>query len=233
MQPYFLPYLGYFSLIHATDRWVVFDDVQFIRHGWIERNRVLNSQEELSYIKVPLNKHTRNVFIKDLTINNNLNWKKKIFDQLTSYKKKAPYYRETIELLEETLNEDFESISTLNIHLLRAVCNHVGIPFNYTVFSEMNLNLREDIQHSGQWALGITKSIGGNIYINPIGGKDLFLKSEFKHSNIELLFCQNNLTRYDQRNLEFKEGLSIVDALMFNSKSTVLDLIKDYNLQEI
>lgn len=232
MQPYFLPYLGYFSLIHATDKWVVFDDVQFIRHGWIERNRVLNSQKELSYIKVPLNKHSRGVFIKDLTINNNLDWKKKIFDQLTSYKNKAPYYYETLELLKEVFNENFESISTLNIHLLRAVCKHVGIPFNYLVFSEMNLNLRDDVKHPGQWALQITKAIGGNVYINPVGGKDLFLESEFIQSNIKLLFCQNNLVRYEQNNLEFKAGLSIIDALMFNSRSEVLELIKKYKLLE-
>lgn len=230
MQPYFFPYIGYFSLIHAVDHWVVFDEVQFIRHGWIERNKVLNSNLQTSYVKVPLQKRSRETLIKDVKINYNPDWKKKIFDQLTSYKNKAPRYNETIEFLNESLKEDFLTVSELNIHLLSSVCEYLGLSFNYSIYSEMSLNINDKIQHPGQWALEITKSLGGNTYINPMGGKDLFSKSEFDNSNIKLLFCKNNLTPYHQFNKEFQEGLSIIDVLMFNSKNSVLDLINDYKL---
>ena len=88
MQPYFFPYLGYFSLIKATNNWIVIDSVQFIRHGWIERNRIFNPQSDWQYIKVPLVKHSRNTLIKNIKIRKEENWKQKIFAQLMCYKKK-------------------------------------------------------------------------------------------------------------------------------------------------
>lgn len=232
MQPYFLPYLGYFSLIHATDQWVVFDEVQFIRHGWIERNRVLNSNREPSYIKVNLRKHSRETLIKDVFIHEQIDWKKKIFDQLTSYKKKAPFYNSTIEFLEDSLKLDFIHISQLNIHLLKAVCNYIDLPFNYSIYSEMGFDLKSQITHPGQWALEITKKMGGTAYINPKGGIDLFEVEEFGRNKIQLFACENNLIRYPQFSDLFVQGLSIIDVLMFNSKRDTLELIKNYNLHE-
>ena len=111
MQPYFFPYLGYFSLIHASDFFVFFDNVQFIRHGWIERNRVLNSNLDASYIKVPLIKFHREEKINNVSINSNINWEKKIMEQLTSYKK-APFYNETKELINSILQKRENSISS-------------------------------------------------------------------------------------------------------------------------
>ena len=68
MQPYFFPYLGYFDLINRTDRWIVFDTAQYIRHGWVNRNRILHSDSEWQYILVPLKKHSRKAAIKDIAV---------------------------------------------------------------------------------------------------------------------------------------------------------------------
>ena len=86
MQPYFFPYLGYFGLINHTEKFILFDTVQFIRHGWIERNRILKPMEDWQYIAVPLKKHSQKTLIKDIEINNSIDWKNKIFAQLTHYK---------------------------------------------------------------------------------------------------------------------------------------------------
>ena len=93
MQPYFMPYIGYISLIKNTDQFILFDTVQFIRHGWIERNRILKPNEGWQYIQVPLIKDNgRDTVIKNVRINNAENWKSKIIAQLQHYKKKAPNY---------------------------------------------------------------------------------------------------------------------------------------------
>lgn len=231
MQPYFFPYVGYFSLIEATDTWVVFDSVQFIRHGWIERNRIINSNNTLSYIKVPLIKHSREAKINEVLINNSEDWKNKIIEQLTCYKKRAPHYYKVISFLKEALHDDFSSIAELNTHLLKLTCNFIGLDFNYQVFSKMETLLESKIQHAGQWALEIAKSLNANTYINPVGGKEIFHRDEFESNNIELHFLRNNLQHYEQKVGQFFEGLSIIDVLMYNSPSETLTLIKDYKLE--
>ena len=230
MQPYFFPYLGYFSLINSSDHFVFFDDVQFIRHGWIERNRVLNSNLETSYIKVSLNKFKREEKIKNVTINYSIDWKKKIFDQLTSYRK-APFYKETIDLIGTCLFKNHESISTLNIEVIKIVCNYLGINFKYHVYSEMNLSLENLIKQPGDWALEISKELEADCYINPPGGIKLFDKKVFLLNNINLFFCENNLSSYKQMRNKFQKGLSIIDVLMFNSKQETIKLINDYTLK--
>ena len=92
MQPYFFPYIGYFSLIKHTDDFILLDTVQFIRHGWIERNRILKPSDGWQYIMVPLKKHSRETLIKNIEINNEQQWKEKILAQLQHYKKQAPYF---------------------------------------------------------------------------------------------------------------------------------------------
>src|SRR5690349_20303640 len=155
MQPYFFPYLGYFDLINYTDRWIVFDDVQYIRHGWINRNRILHPKDGWSYIVVPV-RHTRQMHIREVTIAEDGKWKKRILGQLHNYQKKAPYYDLVIGLIEDCLTFDDDLISRFNIFTLRKVCDYLGIHFNYSVFSEMNLNL-EDIKEPGDWALSISQ----------------------------------------------------------------------------
>src|SRR5690606_18119579 len=114
MQPYFLPYIGYFSLIKHTDQFILFDTPQFIRHGWIERNRVLKANGEPLYIKVPLNKHSRETNINDIKIDNSQNWKEKILAQLVTYRKRAPNYWKVVALLREIFALETDSIVNLN-----------------------------------------------------------------------------------------------------------------------
>ena len=230
MQPYFFPYLGYFSLIDASDLWVVFDDVQFIRHGWIDRNRIIDSSFKPTYIRPSIIKSSRGTKINEVYLNNSIDWKSKIFAQLTSYKKRAPYYSQVIDLLNCVFSKDFNKISDLNVFIIVEVCNYLGIPFNYKIYSELNLNIDHLIKHSGQWALEITKCLGASTYINPLGGRELFENKEFQNNSIELLFLENNLSFYNQKINSFEKGLSIIDVLMYNSIDETKTLVEDYNL---
>ena len=141
MQPYFFPYIGYISLVKHTDEFILFDTVQFIKHGWIERNRILKPTGGWQYIYVHLEKHSLSTLIMDTKIRNNDDWKAKILNQLVHYKRRAPYYKETISLIKECLNIETDNITKLNKHILECICNYIGIHPNIKIFSEMNLEI--------------------------------------------------------------------------------------------
>lgn len=217
MQPYFFPYMGYFSLIKHTDMFIILDTVQFIYHGWIERNRVINPNQGFSYIKVPIINKSRNTLIQDIKINNADYWKDKLLAQLQHYKKRAPYYYKTIELLGELFEKDYSDIVSLNSAAILAVCKYLDIDIDMHVFSNMNLVIQEP-SSPDEWALNICKGLGNvNEYWNPPGGKSFFDISKYNRDGIEVKFQKIMLQEYNQGRSIFEEGLSIIDVLMFNS----------------
>lgn len=232
MQPYFFPYIGYVSLIKNTDEFILFDVVQFIRHGWIERNRVLKQGEGWQYITVPLEKHEMKTLIKDIKIKNSENWRDKILAQLTHYKKKAPFYRQTIDVIKIGLDVDTDSITNLNYSILSAVCNYLQIPFNCHIFSEMKLDI-DEVNAPDEWALNICKALGNiDEYWNPPGGIEFFDRTKYEKAGIKLVFQKPNLKFYSQRRgpENFEVGLSIIDVMMFNSPETIREMLDDYEL---
>jgi hypothetical protein len=229
MQPYFFPYLGYFSLIQNSDRWIVFDEVQFIRHGWIERNRILKPGVGWQYISVPLEKHSREQIIKEIRIRNSEDWESKIFRQLEHYKKIAPYYSTIIGFLNKTFELNFESITKLNAYILSETCKYIGVNFNYQIYSEMNLHI-EQPNSPGDWALNISKAINATEYFNPPGGIEIFDQEAFKSANIKLKFLNINLFDYFQGKRPFEPGLSIIDVMMFNSPEEIRKMLTQYEI---
>lgn len=227
MQPYFLPYLGYYSLIKHTDKWIVFDPVQFIRHGWIERNRILKPGEGWQYIGVPLVKHHRDTLIRDIKIRTEDKWQDKVFRQLDHYKK-APFFKETIAVLQKAFDINTESITQLNAHILAVTCQYLEIPFDYAIFSEMDLAI-EPVNDAGEWALQISKALGASVYVNPPGGKEIFNREKFEAAGIDLRFLSINLPEYSQRRKVFEPGLSIVDVMMYNSAEKINGMLDDYH----
>ena len=219
MQPYFFPYLGYFDLINYTDKWIVFDDVQYIRHGWINRNRILHPSAGWSYIIVPVKAH-RDILIREVSIADDGKWKARILGQLQHYKKKAPYYREVVNLFEDCVSYESKLISQLNVYALKKVCIYMGIKFNYSFFSEMNLKL-DFINGPGNWALRISQALGAEEYVNLPGGESLFDKEEFTNSDIKLTIRNFPVLTYDCPGYEFLPNLSIIDILMWNSPEEV------------
>lgn len=230
MQPYFLPYIGYFSLANEADHFILLDTVQYIRHGWINRNRILKPNGiEDQYITIPLQKHSRSTLIKDIKIKgDSAVWKKRIISQLSHYKKKADNFHAVMSLLNDLFRFDTDSITLFNYHLFKGICNYLEIDCKLSIFSEMNLTI-DTVNHSGQWALNICKAIDCDNYVNPIGGSDIFLKEEFYDNNISLSFIDSNLIDYTN-NGKFISGLSIVDVLMFNSISETKNMIANYKI---
>ncbi|WP_198120664.1 WbqC family protein [Massilia rhizosphaerae] len=226
MQPYFFPYVGYYSLIKATDRFILFDDVQFIRHGWIERNRILKPEEGWQYVAVPLEKFEFGAKIKDVKIRNAEDWKGKLLRQLQHYKKRSPFYADTVAVIERSLQVDTDSITHLNANVLRETCKYIGVNLQLDIFSEMQLAI-DPVTHPGEWALHITKALGGTEYVNPTGGVEIFKPEQFQDAQIKLKFLGNNLEPYSQRRGTFETGLSIIDVMMFNSPERIRELLDD------
>ena len=230
MQPYFFPYLDYFDLTNYADKWVVFDNVQYIRHGWINRNRVLHPTEGWQYIIVPV-KVSRNTLIKDVRIAADIKWDKRILGQLQHYKKKAPYYDETIHLVDDCLKKEEPSISRLNVLILKKVCEYLEIRFDYSFFSEMNLDLGP-IDGPGDWALRISEAMGAREYVNPAGGAALFDEGKFRESKIKLTIRNLPSFEYSCRGYEFVQNLSIIDVMMWNRPEEIKQYLDDHNAVE-
>jgi len=230
MQPYFVPFLGYLSLIKQTDRFILFDSVQFMRHGWIERNRILKPDAGWQYIQVPLKKHSRDTIIKNIEINREQDWRDKIFRQLTHYKKKSPFYNETINVLDRAFNIETDSIVNLNENILKVICEYIGIDADIRIFSEMNIDIK-DANAPDEWALNICNALGdADEYWNPEGGIEFFDKRKYVNAGIDIKFLKMNLSRYPQRRHEFEAGLSIIDVLMFNDPEKINTMLDDYEL---
>lgn len=228
MQPYFFPYLGYFALIEATDHFVVFDPVQYIRHGWINRNRMLKPGfGEPQYFRVPIAAHRRETLIRDIRIAKGHDWKNRIFRQLQHYARQAPYFSQAISILGDCLAIQTDSIVRLNVHCLEVACQALQIPFEFTYFDEIDGPI-QPARHPGDWALHTAGAMRATTYVNPIGGRNIFDPEQFQQHDIELLFLEHSLPHYPQPNDSFVAGLSLLDVLMFNSLAETRALVAQY-----
>ncbi|NOX84347.1 MAG: WbqC family protein [Chlorobi bacterium] len=230
MQPYFFPYPGYFSLIKATNKWIVFDTPQYEIRSWMNRNRIIDPNHDgWMYFTVPVKKHKLKTPIYDIRLQNRENWKDKIIGQLGYYRKRAPYYKKVVEFLYETLKDEFDGLSELNVHTLRLTCAYLGIDFNYEIFSEMNLPI-QPIRERDEWGLNICRAMGITEYINPERGQSFVHREKFLNNRINLQFLKFKFPEYDQKRKEFIPGLSIIDAMMFNTPAEINQMLDEYEL---
>lgn len=229
MQPYFFPYLGYFSLIKHTDLYILLDLVQYIKGGWINRNRILDLNGTWQYITVPLQKYHSDAIIKDVRICNDNNWSKKILSQLKCYHR-APYYNGVLNAIQPILTSNYSSISLLNYYSLQIICQYLGIKTEIKVLSQLDLQFKKP-NSADEWSLNICQALGNVAeYWNPPGGQSFFDRSKYEQAGIKLRFQSINLKEYDQRRKPFEPGLSIIDAMMFNSPEEINQMLDDFEL---
>ena len=230
MQPYFFPYAGYFSLIKHTDQFILLDTVQFIKSGWINRNRLLRQDGGFLWFNVPLNKHSTTANIFDTTIHSSTPWQAKILGQIAPYKKVAPYYEAVKKLVMKALDAEHISITELNKFVLEVTCDYLQIAHRIDILSEMALPYKIP-EAPDEWPLKICQALGDvQSYWNPPGGKSFYDRSKYDAAGIELKFLQLDTPIYDQRRAEFIPHLSIIDTLMFNAPEEVNAMLDRYTL---
>jgi len=228
-QPFFLPYLEYFSLIKHTDRFILFDTVQYTK-AWVNRNRILKPGPGWQFIVVPLSKHSRATKINEIRINNSLDWQARIFRQLEHYKKRAPFYAPTVAVLKEALAIQTDSIVQLNSHVLQTICAYLDIDLDLDIFSELDLAIGE-VRAPDEWALNICRALGDiEEFWEPALGLEFFDRDKYARASLGLKFLKLNFPRYRQRRPVFENGLSIIDVLMFNDPASVNEMLDDYEI---
>lgn len=224
MQPYFFPYLGYFDLINRSDQWVIFDTPQYVRHSWMNRNRILHPKSGWQYIIVPLKKHPKDTPLMKIEISDADALQARILGQLAHYKKRAPFFKETTSLVAQGLEKPSQLLVQLNVDILKMICIYLQIPFHYTFFSQFNKAIGP-INEPGDWALEISKALGATEYINPPGGTELFDRKKFHEAGIKLTIAGLINFRYDCPGYEFIPHLSIIDVLMWNKPRVVREFL--------
>jgi len=230
MQPYFFPYIGYFQLIANTNRWVFFDVVQYNKRSWMNRNRILHptKMDGFQYIYVPIQNHKKGTLIKDVKINNDIKWQQEIIGKLTVYKRmRAHFYDQTLDLISSILNHSYTSFIDLSVRSVKLICQYIGFDFEYDIASELKID-RNLVSVPDDWALIITKKLGGNIYINPPAGVSIFDEHKYENNDLKLLFLKAKLSPYKQsKRKDFVPGLSIIDLLMFNRTDEIKDMLEN------
>jgi len=227
MQPYIFPYIGYFQLFEVCDIFVSYDDVQYIRRGWINRNRILFNANS-KYITFPVNKAPRNTTIDRYFFHENIgNEKEKILSTLRQLYSKAPFFQSVYPCLEDILKVNENNVAEFVKNSLKRILDYLGI----SVEIRRSSHLRFDKSLKGQdRIIAILKALGGNCYINPIGGQDLYSPAEFAANNIDLRFLNCKSESYKQFSNEFVPNLSIIDVLMFNSIEQIRLMLKQFEL---
>lgn len=228
MQPYIFPYIGYFQMIKAVDKFVFYDDVNYIKQGWINRNRILNNNSDFLFV-VPIEKISSFTLINETKIKQNLyqNWVQKFLKTIQLNYRKAPYFESVFELIQPILNQDKKTISELAILSITEISKFLNIKTEIIISSEKYKNSGLERQAR---LIDICKQEESTHYINALGGQELYQKEDFKKEGIRLDFIQPLPIEYSQFHHKFVPWLSIIDVLMFNSLEETNVMLSQFEL---
>jgi hypothetical protein len=223
MQPYLFPYIGYFQLIRAVDTFVMYDDVNYINKGWINRNRILVNGAEFLFT-LNLNKASQNKLINEITIGEN---SAKLLKTVELAYKRAAFFESVFPIVETIVRSEEKKLHSFIANSLTEVCRYLNIT--------TKLLYSSDIEKHGQLRgqekiVAICRALNADTYLNPVNGKALYEKAEFKKYNIDLLFLQSNTIQYSQFDQSFIPWLSIIDVMMFNSRADITAMLDQYSL---
>lgn len=220
MQPYLFPYIGYFQLAYAVDKFVFYDDVNFIKQGWINKNNILVNGVAASFT-LPLVKASSNKLINETAFTVDEKWFKGFEQTLFFNYKNAPFYKETMEVVFTVLElrKSVSVISELASASVKTVCSYLEMK---TVFENSSEKYKATKgMERARRLIEIAKLNHSDNYINPLGGMELYTKEEFLGSGIHLDFIKSGEVRYKQFKEPFVPWLSIIDVMMFNSVESI------------
>ena len=225
MQPYFLPYIGYWQLLAAVDRFVVYDNIQYAKKGWINRNRFLRNGAD-AFFTVPLSKGSDFLNVADRSIADDFD-PQTILNPMAAAYRRAPFFADVFPILETIVTAAPRNLFEYLHRSLVIIAGHLEIQTPIVVSSTVAID--HGIK-SERKVLALCKALGATRYINPAGGRDLYSVSTFAEHGIELQFIQSRPILYRQYDNPFVPSLSIVDVLMFNSRNAVRGMLGEFDL---
>lgn len=228
MQPYFFPYIGYWQLLGAVDKYVIYDDVNYIKSGWVNRNRIL-IEGDPKYFNVQLINASSYKKINEILVNQNSYIIKKKLRIIEGAYKKAPYYEKIKPLIEKVLLSGINNLAEYIGNSIQVLCDYMEITTELIYSS----SIKKDNNLKGQnKVLSICRLLGADEYYNAIGGQQLYSSLDFINNGIVLKFLKPNEIVYPQFDNKFVKNLSIIDVLMFNSIDEIHQMLHEYTLVE-
>ncbi len=228
MQPYFFPYIGYFQLINAVDEFVLYDNIEFTKKGWINRNRILVNGKD-SFITIPLKNDSDYLDINRRRLA--ATWateRDNILNRITQYYRKAPYFDSAYPVISSCILYDENNLFRFILNSLALVKEYLGIMTPLVISSALPIDHGFKAEKK---VIAICRARKAGVYINPIGGIELYKKDLFRNEGVELFFLQSHDVRYEQFGNEFVPRLSIIDVMMFNSPDRISEYLnQDYSL---
>ncbi len=226
MQPYFFPYLGYWQMLNAVDKFVLFDNVNFIVRGYINRNSILLNNNAHKF-SIPIEKASQNKLIKETKLNFSRNNKEVFLKTITLAYKKAPFYPNCYPIIENIILNDEDDLTQYIKYSFDKTNEYLGITTELLLSSRIptdkSLKGKDKI-------ISICKKLDTTQYINAIGGQELYSKEDFDKNGIQLNFIKMNDIKYKQFNDKFVPNLSIIDIMMFNSLEEIRKMLDEYTL---
>ena len=211
MQPYFLPYIGYFQLIASVDQFIVYDNIKYTKKGWINRNRMLQNGKDVMF-SLPLKSDSDYLDVCQRELSAEFS-RDKLLNQFRGAYRRAPYFDQTFPLIEEIVRFDDANLFEFLRHSIVKTCAHLGITTD--IRNSSNIAIDHTLKNQEK-VLALCEAVSANTYVNAIGGMDLYSKKAFREKGIDLKFIQSKPFEYPQYGDAFVPWLSIIDVMMFN-----------------
>ena len=228
MQPYFCAYIGYYQLIRSVDKFVICDNMQYTRKGWFNRNRILIHGTAKTFT-IPLKKDSDYLNANQRFLaNNSLSEKIKILRRIKSVYKRAPFFSQNYPIVRRIFANELDNLFDFIYFSVIELCRNLDIRTEIITCSSLAIDHSLKAQTK---VLEICKHLNADIYINSIGGKELYDKNVFIKEGIELKFIKPRNIQYSQFNHEFVPWLSIIDLLMFNSLEQIKGYLNEYDFE--
>lgn len=227
MQPYFLPYIGYFQLVSAVDHFVFYDDVNFIKRGWINRTNII-AKEGKQMLSISLSHSSQNKLINEIELAGSQD---KILRSIQNSYRKAPFYNDVFPILESCIKAPYALISEYAANSIKTISNYIGLSVEFSFSSKFHNSTTG--YEKARRLMDICRKENADTYVNPKGGMAIYTKEEFLKVGIDLYFLNTKEVDYSQQPIRkdsFEPNLSIIDVLMFNDREKVMQMLENYEL---
>ena len=216
MQPYFLPYLGYFQLIHASDLFLVYDNIKYTKKSWINRNRFMRNASDVVF-SLPLRSASDYASIVERELAPNFD-RKKLIRQFEGAYAKAPQFKSAMPLVTEVVAFPDDNLFRYILHSLQMVCQYLDIDTPFRISSEATVSQDE---RGSEKVQALCRHFGADTYLNLPGGRELYHKDDFRNQGLKLQFIEMVDVAYPQAAGEFVPKLSVIDVLMNVDKGEI------------